>query len=70
MIRWIAKLRADRKQLRELLILLEGLTDPTFLDRAIAKSPYQNAVDRATKAMARFKDKEVLDMLGGNNANR
>lgn len=33
-MRWIAKLRADRRQLRELLILLEGLTDPTFLDRA------------------------------------
>lgn len=26
--------REDRQQLRELLIKLDGLTDPTFLDRA------------------------------------
>lgn len=26
--------REDRQQLRELLIKLEALTDPTFLDRA------------------------------------
>lgn len=33
-MRWIARLREDRRRLRALLILLEDLTDPTFLDRA------------------------------------
>ncbi len=33
---WLARRREDKRQLRELLILLEGLTDPTFLDRATA----------------------------------
>jgi hypothetical protein len=38
---WLARRREDKRQLRELLIRLETLVDPTFLDRATAPEDFE-----------------------------
>lgn len=47
--------RADRQHLRELLIKLDALTDPTFLDRALhGEWREKNGIHPNCKSVIRF----------------